>query len=625
MSIIQPVVSPLAGGATSGGAFQGNGMAYDYALGGMGFLSAVDGDTAFERRTAPYRKEQQDTQPEPGEQSLVYWWMRSQQSFHGGSGRKFLEQSDREDQASRIQFESSSGIDVWTEGQATLLPTAPLLRAVTGTAPQVITVGTGADAVLFVADGATLHRVTQAGAATAVTWGGTGTILSLTTDGANYYAADATGIYRGTAAGGNGGLIWNTGSTPVSIGWVKQRLMGAIGTGVYELVGSGPTLPAAKYTSPQAVTWTNWSETPNSILLGYHDGAQSGVLQLTLNASGGVPSLTSAAVATTLPVGEQLFSLHAYLGRFLAYGTSRGVRVGVIDRETVTFGPRSYDCPAVSPRGVHGFTAEGTFLYFADGNSVSGQAAAWRLDLSRVLPDGRYPVASDLQAKVAGRAAGVALVNNRLAVTVAASGVYLQSTSPEASGTLTTARIRMSTLEPKLFKFLKLRFGSGAGRVTVEILDSTGAASAVVDKGLVSDVDRMELQLFIQPQEFIQLRITLLPESGASPTLRGYQVKALPAQKRQRLIVVPVLLYDVESDRHGTKHGKDGFAYTRLLALEELEEKSDIVQFQHLTADPAGRSSQLVVVDEVRFRQISPPGRCSGWGGRAEIILRSVT
>ena len=92
---------------------------YDVAIGGEPFIIAPTDVNPYQRETAPYRKEQFDNSKEPGEQSLTGWWIRSQSSFHGGTGIKFYDPSSGE--STSYRFADSQGVDVWTKGQVSLL------------------------------------------------------------------------------------------------------------------------------------------------------------------------------------------------------------------------------------------------------------------------------------------------------------------------------------------------------------------------------------------------------------------------------------------------------------------------------------------------------------------------
>jgi hypothetical protein len=92
---------------------------YDVAIGGEPFILAPTDVNPYQRETAPYRKDQFDNSKEPGEQSLTGWWIRSQSSFHGGTGIKFYDPTSGE--STNYRFTDSQGVDVWTKGQVSLL------------------------------------------------------------------------------------------------------------------------------------------------------------------------------------------------------------------------------------------------------------------------------------------------------------------------------------------------------------------------------------------------------------------------------------------------------------------------------------------------------------------------
>jgi hypothetical protein len=64
---------------------------FDVYIDGIPFLLAISTQVPFADKSAPWRKEQFDSAPEPGEQTLSDFWTRSQLSFHGGAGQSFLD------------------------------------------------------------------------------------------------------------------------------------------------------------------------------------------------------------------------------------------------------------------------------------------------------------------------------------------------------------------------------------------------------------------------------------------------------------------------------------------------------------------------------------------------------
>ena len=99
--------------------WQNTDVAYDVALGGMPFIYAISDQRPYIRQTAPYRKEQFDNQTEPGEQSLTGWWIRSQSSFHDGTGIEFYDPAIIPGEGT-FRFKDSRGVNVWEQGVLTI-------------------------------------------------------------------------------------------------------------------------------------------------------------------------------------------------------------------------------------------------------------------------------------------------------------------------------------------------------------------------------------------------------------------------------------------------------------------------------------------------------------------------
>jgi len=111
--------------------WQNTDIAYDVAIGGMPFIYAINDGNPYIRQTAPYRKEQFDNQTEPGEQSLTGWWLRSQSSFHEGTGITFYDPALLPGD-STYRFSDSKGVNVWELGQVTLLRSSTQGHNITG-------------------------------------------------------------------------------------------------------------------------------------------------------------------------------------------------------------------------------------------------------------------------------------------------------------------------------------------------------------------------------------------------------------------------------------------------------------------------------------------------------------
>ena len=116
---------------SDGAIWQNTDINYDVAIGGLPFIYAINDNRPYIRQTAPFRKEQFDNQTEPGEQSLTGWWIRSQSSFHGGTGITYFD-PQTSDEFGHYRFADSKGVDVFQEGEVTLLNDVDQSHNITG-------------------------------------------------------------------------------------------------------------------------------------------------------------------------------------------------------------------------------------------------------------------------------------------------------------------------------------------------------------------------------------------------------------------------------------------------------------------------------------------------------------
>jgi hypothetical protein len=431
-----PSLIPEDIGTLGAGSFSNTGPAFDCAIGGIPFLFANTPQDPNLRETADFKRQQFDNSTEAGEQSLSRWWIRSQASWHNGAGQLYIEPSGGQDEFSRTRFDSSKNVNVWTPGAVTRLPDTSTIVA-TSTPSVMVAVTKGGVDYAIVASGTALTAWSSAtGTASTYTWGGSGTILALVTDGSSYYAADATGIYKGPVDGGSSGtLIWNTGSGNVTLGWTKQRLMAGIANKVYELSGAGPTLPTAKYTHPDTTwRWSAFAEGPTAVMAAGLSGGNSAVVKFALDSQGATPTLSGGgATAINMPEGEQIISMIDYLGSFLAIGTNTGLWIASYDQfqGNATLGPKTLDFGVA----IKGLTGRGRFVYATASRQIDGESGLFRVDLGAVVDKaGHMAYASDLICPTAqtGDAVAVALlpISQRVVFAVTGLGVAKEGAGP---------------------------------------------------------------------------------------------------------------------------------------------------------------------------------------------------
>lgn len=622
---------------SSSSTWQNTNEAYDVAVGGLPFFYAISDARPYIRQTAPFSKDQSDIGAEPGEQSLTGWWLRSQSSFHNGTGIKFYDPSAGETVSHR--FTDSNNVDVWTKGQVTLLKETANMSGVTTGIYKLISAKSGADDVVVAyIPGTTTIKSFKADGTVVTTYAptGLGNILDggVTTDGTRLFIADASRMYVGPInAASVGWTAYYAMGSRVALGWVKQRLVGAVVNSIYELTGTTgsaiplPTTPI--YTHPNtAWIWTSISESGSAIYAAGYAGTTSAIYKFTLSAAGGMPTLTSGVVAAQLPIGEIVNKIESYLG-YLMIGTNKGVRAASISDTTgdLSYGPLIFE----DANGVRDFAFRDKYVWAA--GTINGYAGVYRIDLGSEVESLRFAYAKDAYLSTAtGYATSVDFfgTGSQLAFTTSGSnGIAVQSaTVLSTSGFITTGKIRFSTLEPKNYKRLIARGTFTSGEFTLSSI-ATGATGSDVEYDHITynlGVDAVEVTTS-QPeaaQEFLAYKFTLYrdtTDTTTGPTFKGYQAKATIATPRQRMIKFPVYCFDVETDRFNTVVGYEGRAFARIQLLEEIEKTGDVLTWQDLTTG----ESQQAVIQEVTFTRMTPPDkRFDGFGGIIEITIRTV-
>ena len=623
---------------SSSSIWQNTNESYDVAVGGLPFFYAISDARPYIRQTAPFRKEQSDIGAEPGEQSLTGWWLRSQSSFHNGTGIKFYDPSAGE--TVNYRFADSDNVDVWTKGQVTLLKETANMTGVTSGVYKLISVMDGATdkVVAWTPANTTIKNYTASGTAVTysdvVTQGLDTATLAIATDGAHLFVADNDHIYTGEITTPTAGYTeyYATGSERVVMAWVKQRLVAGVGAGIYELTGTKGTsraLPTATYTHPNADwTWSSISEGGPAIYASGYLGGNSAIYKFVLSTAGVMPTLTSGIVAAQLPIGEIVYKIESYLG-YLMIGTNKGMRVASISDTTgdLSYGPLIFE----DTNGVRDFAFRDKYVWAT--GTIGGYAGLYRIDLGAEIESLRFAYAKDAYLSTAtGYATSVDFIgnSNQIAFTTSGSnGIAIQSTTVlSTSGSVTTGKIRFSTLEPKNYKRLIGRgtFTSGEFTLSSIATEATGVETQYDHITYNSTVDAVEVTTS-QPetaQEFLAYKFTLTrdtTDTTTGPTFKGYQAKATIATPRQRMIKFPVWCFDVETDRYNTVVGYTGRAYARMQLLEQIEKTGDVLTWQDLTTG----ESQQAVIEQVTFTRMTPPDkRFDGFGGVLEITVRTV-
>ncbi len=636
--------------------WQNTDVAYDVAVGGMPFIYAINDARPYIRQTAPFRKEQFDNQTEPGEQSLTGWWIRSQQSFHGGDGITFYDPANTTSNSpDHYRFADSRGIDVWTQGEVTLLndvtDTHEITGAVTGTDHQHpnqharsiqwagingILLHDEYDVDKIAADGTVTHFIDY-------NTGSAEPVRAICDDGVNAYW-----VSNATAGGANKlhmykkALTDNTTTVPspmftatgvvienATMEFIKDRIILCVNNSVYELATNASALPSPVYTNPNTnYHYTSVAASGPAIYTAGHSGIYSTIQKYTLTTAGVMPTLTSAVVAAELPSGEFVEKLYYYLG-YMCIGTNKGVRVATVSDQdgSINYGPLILE----TSQPVYDFAGRDRFVWAATGvGALDGGLT--RIDLGLEISPLRFAYANDVYVSQTAEhyttACAFLGVTDRIAFTTAYKvtdgAVYLESANLYPSGYLTTGYIRYNTLEPKNFKRLVARGDFSKGSMTLETVTSDGTEYDVVSYD--SSVPPVEVTTSNpqEAQEYLAYKFILYrdgTDATKGPIMKGYQAKATIATPRQRVMRFPVYCYDVETDRYNVQTGYEGRAFDRIGQLESIEENGDVVTWQDLTT---GESRQAVI-EQISFTRLTPPDRgFTGYGGVIDITIRTV-
>lgn len=640
-SMVNPIPFEISsyGGAGVGGSYSLRDLRYDYAIGGIPFLSATRDQWPYTEGMAEIRKQQFDSFSEPGEQSLYGWWLRSQSTFNAGAG--ILYQDPDADNQFNFRFSDSLGVNPWVSGDLSLLrqPTNVGSLGTTTNRVQGFVDPSGVDAA-WIADGTASFRKYTSSGFTAITNPSAGTQLDLAGAGTRYFLLQTDGVWSqvNTTTATQMYTLPTTPTTGV-IEFAKDRLVVAFDNRIYFApinTGATAALTASGtfeyiHTDPNWV-WTSITEGPSAIYASGRNSTKSSIFKFSITFDGATET-TVPIVTAVMPTGEYVNTIYSYVGSFVGMATNRGFRVGEIDQGgDISYGPLLFE-PAGGCSGITGFDR---FMYVGSTGAHDGDSGLFRVDLGNIIQEQttkavRYAYARDIYAPdKTGSALQLTTLGaaDQLVFAVTQDSLWVQSaTDLYESGYLTTGRIRFNTEEPKLYKFVSLRTPTPLeGTVAFSVLDQGGGETTYITYSPTFSTATGDVATPTPSgrQNWISLKFTL-GRNDTDPTkggvLNGWQVKALPGSIRQRMISHTFLLFDEEMDKAGQRNGYDGYAKDRLEDFRQLARAGDVIVFQELVDD----ISVLVVIDDWKFTQLAPPGPGGGTlGGYLTVILRTV-
>jgi hypothetical protein len=406
--------------------------------------------------------------------------------------------------------------------------------------------------------------------------------------------------------------------------WVKGRIVAAVNNKVYELTPSSSSLPAPIFTHLNtSYTFTSIAESGAAIYVAGYAGTQSSIYKFTISDAGAITSLTSAVVSAVMPAGELIYAIKQYLG-YMLIGTNKGIRVATVNDQdgSIAYGPLI----AETEQPVYDFTFRDRFAWASA--EVNGKAGLIRIDLSEQISPLRFAYAHDIFTNVAKECKSVAFLgtSDRKIFAVDTDFNYVESdTTLVETGYLRTGFIRYATIESKYFKFLKVRGDLGSGTIDVSTITNNEITTFLYNVAAESSNKDLGIARPFGAQEYLAFKFTLNRDSvdvTKGALMSGYQVKALPAIEKQRLIQFPLYCYDVEMDKYNNIVGsEDDRAFDRISELEEIEKTGNIVTIQDFRTD----ETYSALIEEIRFSSATPPSeRFNGFGGKLLLLVRKL-
>jgi hypothetical protein len=413
--------------------------------------------------------------------------------------------------------------------------------------------------------------------------------------------------------------------------YTKERIVMCVNDKVYEFSSTASALPTAVYShnDPDHI-YTSITSSGAAIYISGYSGIQSNIYKFTLSTVGAMPTLTSAITAAELPVGEIVFKISYYLGN-MAIGTSQGMRMADVagaQDGSITYGGLIFE----SDQPVYDFGFRDRYIWAASG--VDGQVGVTRVDMGQPLGNLQFPYAYDLYNPadtLLSYTTACAFLGdtNRLAFCNAGNGsdgtIYIESASTLLEeGFLRTGYVRYNTLELKIFKLMQARIDTTNGGLLIDSIDYADNYFRIGTFAQEASVPEININYPQASQEYLGFQFTLTRSSTdvtKGPLFTGYQIKALPAIPRQRLIQYPLSCFDHESDHFGVEVGYEGSAYQRMSQLESIENVGDTIRVEDFRTG----ESYIGLIEELDFRNATPSDkRFSGYGGLLLVTIRTV-
>jgi hypothetical protein len=610
------------------------------SINGTSFMVDVEG---YSRTTIPVLREQRDTSDEAGEQQLnTQMWIRSQTDWSYGAGQQYLDNADSD----RRRFYTSSGIDIWTKGEVSLLPKTVDKGNTGNDVIMKVFVANGTD-YMYVASGTDLYYSTNFDTASP-TWtvvtalASPLTIVDFTSDGETIFIAYGSAAKpHTTTIGTTTQPSPSTGhsSRPDVLRFVSGRLIEADSNHIAELAANGQPISGSLNFEgiEHALFWVDMCAGPTGV---YAAANTDDIGSIFFCSTGTDGLLNQPAQVADLPRGETINAIESY-GGLLIMATSKGLRVAVMNQDgSVSYGP------VVDNGGeAYSLATDDRFVWFG---TASGQV--YRADLS-VFTDTLVPAwATDLVSVEAspGNVTWLARVDGKTYFVDAANGVQGERHDGERveSGTLNVGSVRWNSLFDKVLQTIKVDLRATLATTGATSYDQSGTTyddPEYIYNGLLSAVsgtlkvkfvtgsgvglttltmnDRAAANIDYALSDKYDVIFTLerdVANNTVGPVLESWQLQAFPAPTRIDEIVLPLVLRQrvATSRGHGAALTQDPRALYD--AIRTLMITKTVVPYKE------GNYSDDVIVDQVQFSADRLADDADWWEGTMTVRLLTL-
>lgn len=571
-------------------------------------------------------REQADQRDTPGEHSINPrgLWRRSGASFHLGAGQEYYDHDD----SSPFRFRSSTGMDIWTKFQLSLLKDTDQKLSSANTNLFFAIAGSH----FYTLDGANLKFSTDMAVDTPTFSTLTGTPpatngTSIASDGFNVFTAHvASGLWkttRGTA--GWAGAAHITGSVSL-VGYARGRVIAAHNNIIYDVTalaqGAGGALPTPLFTHPNTdFVWKSIGEGRNCIYLAGYSGDKSLIYKAVIKSDG--TGLDAPVVAGELPDGEQVESVYGYLGPFLMVGVGGlpGWRFALVNEN----GDLQFGARVKTPLAVRCFEGQEGFIWWGYSNYSSSKTGLGRLNIQEFGDEQLLIPAytSDLMANNQTAAVlSVVTFQDKRIFSVSGVGIFSEHHLGNlvAEGELDTGLIQFNMTEDKIGLYFDVTHKAISGDPMHSVAVSLDGQTFVsLDEHHEHNESFLLGEARARTYEFRigLIRDTVTPTNAQ--TLTSWLFRAQPVAKATRAWVVPLLVADVITDDDGNEHPFD--AYAALDDIDKLHQAKTITQFK------VGMRAYPVVVEKYQWRmhKLTDQLQGGGFNGTCFVELKLMT